>query len=587
MAWDDDPLVKTPIAAQTSGWGDDPIVTAKDQKPDSEAPGPWPGVTSPEPPKTEEPRHSALGHIARAMGGAFKGPYGPSEQTMAPLTEGGVPIMNAFNRAVVGPVGTALDALGRPFEAVKRGVAAAGGEVSRAFGQDETQATKAERDLNLAGDVALTLAGTAPMTSLPKPPKPGVMSGVGRINASDQAKQTIGAGFVLPPAEASEGHIGEMNLTNMAAGEAGKIKLGQLAAAKNQPLVNVYARNELGLPEGQPLSPQAFKSVRDREGRVYQEVVDAVPEVDLAKNKDFVDAVDKVGARSEETERLFPSTKEPPGIPALRAELKQNARGSTRAVMDYIADLRKNATANFQTQGDAMAHRMGAAQREAAHVLEDAMERSVENAPDYYREKLESAQQYRDAIMTERPRQGLPLTGPVVDEANANVQQWADRLANANAKNQSNQSLLDRFRQARQTMAKSYDVESVTNVSTGDVSASGLGKLLQQGKPLTGNLKLIADSANSFHRAFQNPASFGGVESYSVLDAASAAGMALAGHPIAATMVGARPLIRGRVLSPGYQRRMISEPETRDLSGTARALGRGGAITAGTEGLIP
>jgi hypothetical protein len=417
-------------------------------------------------------------------------------------------------------------------------------------------------------------------------PKPGIIAKSFRINASEQAKKTIGAGFVLPPAEASVGHIGETNLANMAAGEAGKIKLGQYAAAKNQPMVNLYAQRDLGLEPGTTLTPQVFKQVRDREGQVYQEVASAVPEVDLARDKEFVDEVNNVGQRSEVTERLFPSTKEPPGVTALRAELKAHQRGDTKAVMNYIADLRMRATQNFRKEGDAMAHRMGSAEREAATALEDALERSVKNAPEYYREKLAAAQKTRDEIYKERPQQGLSLQGQVVEAANAEAQRWTDLLANANAKNQANQTLLERFRRARQIMAKSYDVESVTNVSTGDVSAHGLGKLLQQGKPLTGDLKLIADSANSFSRAFADPARFGGVESYSVFDAAAAAALALHGHPIAATMVGARPLLRARQMSPWYQRRMISEPQPGHPSSLPSVV-RGAVVAAPTAGPTP
>jgi Phage tail lysozyme len=427
----------------------------------------------------------------------------------------------------------------------------------------------------------------------------GLLPGTGRINASPMAKKAIEAGFVLPPAEASEGHIGQVNLTNMAAAEAGKIKLGQLASAKNQPLVNLYAQKDLGLDPGTTLTPQVFKNVRTREGQVYQEVVNAVPEVDLRADPQFRVAAENVGNRSATTEKLFPSTKEPPGVAALRSEMIANARAPTQSVMDYIANLRSQATANFhaEDEGAAMAHRMGAAQRQAANVLEDAMERSIQNAPDYYRSRLADAQKFRDAVYKERAEQGLPIQGQIVDEANADVKQWSDRLATANAKNQDNQSLIDRFRKARQTMAKSYDVESVTNVSTGDVSAHGLGKLLQDGKPLTGDLKLIADSANSFSRAFQNPAKFGGVESMSVLDVgagAITAGELLArSHPVAAGIAAAapviRPLTRARVLSPGYQRRMILPPPAArvPLSAITTPFTSPSPIEGATQGMTP
>jgi hypothetical protein len=48
------------------------------------------------------------------------------------------------------------------------------------------------------------------------------------------------------------------------------------------------------------------------------------------------------------------------------------------------------------------------------------------------------------------------------------------------------------------------------------------------------------------------------VESFSVLDAAAAAAGVASGHPIIAAIPVTRPWIRNRVLSPSYQRGMIS-----------------------------
>ena len=427
--------------------------------------------------------------------------------------------------------------------------------------------TAAEMGAGPAGQMLAGLAGAVAPTGIT-----GAARNAGRINASPLAKNAIEAGFVLPPAEASAWHIGEVNLANLAAGESGKIKVGQLASAKNQPLVNLYVQKELGLPPGTVLTPEVFDQVRAREGQVYREVAGAVPEVDLGKDPHFVKDAGQVGAPSKKTEELFPSTKEPPGLTALREELMQHARGDTQAVMNYIADLRFRATHNFQTRGDAQAHRMGAAQREAAAALEESLERSVKNAPAYYREKLDQAIAKRAEVTADlnyaKPQYPNDLTGDFakkiedararVEAANAEVKGWESRLAGANVKNEQNQTLLDRFRTARTVMAKSYDAQSVSNVSTGDVSATGLGRLLQQGKPFTGSMKLIADSANSFHRAFQNPAAFGGYEPLSVFDFAAAGAAAMAGHPVAAASPLIRPWLRGVTLSPGRQRRMVS-----------------------------
>ena len=319
----------------------------------------------------------------------------------------------------------------------------------------------------------------------------------------------------------------------------------------------------------------------------------------------------------DKLQEMFPSAKTDPQMVNFRTELLANSRGPTRTVMDYLAELRSQATANYRAEGEsaAMTHRLASAQREAAMALEEALENSVKNAPKYFEEKLNQAIARRaeiDAdIRVAQPRNYAPdvkrdpnspherMLESLRDKragAEEAVRDWTDRLKNAENKDEQNQTLPDRFRTARQTMAKSYDVESVTNVSTGDVNARGLGRLLQQGKPLTGNLKLIADSANSFSRAFQDPAKFGGVESWSVLDAGAGSIAALTGllegHPLAglagaAAAVGGRPLIRRGVLSRRFQNRMISDPANSALTGTGAPVARAGAVTAGTEGMTP
>lgn len=57
--------------------------------------------------------------------------------------------------------------------------------------------------------------------------------------------------------------------------------------------------------------------------------------------------------------------------------------------------------------------------------------------------------------------------------------------------------MLDRYRAARQLIAKTHDVEKTLNPSTGNVDAIGIGQALKNGTPLTGDLKTIADFANS------------------------------------------------------------------------------------------
>lgn len=58
--------------------------------------------------------------------------------------------------------------------------------------------------------------------------------------------------------------------------------------------------------------------------------------------------------------------------------------------------------------------------------------------------------------------------------------------------------LVDQLREARQKIAKSYDIERALNKGAGEVSAPALGTAFDKGKPLSGNLKTIG----AFDEAF-------------------------------------------------------------------------------------
>lgn len=414
-----------------------------------------------------------------------------------------------------------------------------------------------------------------------------VAPNIGKIDPIPLAKKAIEKGFKLHPADASAQHVGRINLASAAAAEAGKVKVNQQASMYNSVVANFLSQEEIGLPRGQTLTPAAFEKAKQPPGAVFREIEKAVPEVDLARSPEFTRFVQTLGGRSAETERLFPEMAGTPEILELRDQLLRNERAATPSVMAKIADLRKQAAANFQKDGDAQAHRLAGAQRQAAQAMEEAMEDSVKNAPRYFQEKVNEARAVRaeataDFDYINRSAISDPLS-PMgkqleqarrrVEAANADTKKWEDQLAEAQNNNAYYQGLPDKFRQARQLFAKIFDLQSVTNKTTGDVNPRGLAKLLEHGKPLTGNLKLIADLANTFSKAFQNPKMIGGVESMSVLDVGaatlSALDLLLHGHPIGAAIAalspGVRPLTRDRVLSDRWQRGMIQPHQTPSL----------------------
>jgi hypothetical protein len=329
--------------------------------------------------------------------------------------------------------------------------------------------------------------------------------GLAAVPTKPAADDAIRAGYTIPPIEAAEGRLPAGSIGSAGSAISGKIKTGQYAATANQPVTNRLAATDLGLPPDTLLTDKAFEDVRQEAGKDYA----AIKAIPVVKNtQEYVNEANKIGEQARQAAAAYATKDHPNVIPtaeidAVRAALVAKPERATADAIEFVRQMRFQSQANLRSRDDPSKLALGLAQRQAANITEDMMEAN------------------------------LAATG--------------------------DQGLLQRYRAARQRIAKSYDVESVTNVSTGDVSARGLGRLLDKGKPLTGNLRLIADSANTFPRAFQNPAGFGGVEPFSVLDSLSAAAAVSSGHLGLAASVLGRPLARSTILSGPFQRAMISD----------------------------
>ena len=126
---------------------------------------------------------------------------------------------------------------------------------------------------------------------------------------------------------------------------------------------------------------------------------------------------------------------------------------------------------------------------------------------------------------------------------------------------------MQELRDARVRLAKIHHVQDAMNVGDGHVSASYLGHLLDGGKPLTGNLKIIGKFAQAFPDVMRD-ASRVPVAGVSALDATMAAGLGAAGYygsggDPQGMALAALPLLRGParslLLSKGYQARLLRE----------------------------
>lgn len=134
--------------------------------------------------------------------------------------------------------------------------------------------------------------------------------------------------------------------------------------------------------------------------------------------------------------------------------------------------------------------------------------------------------------------------------------------------------LLGKFRDARQLIAKTYTVEKAANQTTGTIDAKKLAAQLQKGKPLSGELKSVAQFSQAFPKASQAIEPMGSLPQFSPLDyfAGLIGGVSTGG--LGAGAVLARPAMRSLALSSPVQNRLLPTPSTVALTPEQRNLAR-------------
>lgn len=131
---------------------------------------------------------------------------------------------------------------------------------------------------------------------------------------------------------------------------------------------------------------------------------------------------------------------------------------------------------------------------------------------------------------------------------------------------------LDKFKEARQLIAKTYTVEKAANTVTGTVDAKKLAAQLQRGKPLSGELKDVAEFSARFPKATQTTEMMGSLPQVSPLDYFAGVGGAIAtGNVAPMVAVAGRPVLRELALSSPIQNRLVQKTP-RPSSELARLL---------------
>jgi hypothetical protein len=322
----------------------------------------------------------------------------------------------------------------------------------------------------------------------------------GRV-ANAQATQAGNAQkFQAAQAAAKEGYVippADLEpgaISEAVSGLSGKIKTAQVASQRNQPVTDTLARKAIGLKAGDQLDDTVLQNIRNQAAAQGYAPVKSSGMVQA--DQTYFKALQNIGQTQQGAAKSFPGIADN-GVMELTAKLSQPIFDASDAV-DATRVLRAAADKAYRA-GDKT---LGKANKQAADALEDMLERHLTAA--------------------------------------------------------GNPDALKSFRDARTLIAKTYSVQKGLNAQTGNVSAQSLAKELAKGKPLSNELRTIAETGQAFPKATQSLKE--APKQLSPLDfAVAATSGAATGNPLAAVMLGARPLARNALLSGPVQARAMQQ----------------------------
>lgn len=323
-----------------------------------------------------------------------------------------------------------------------------------------------------------------------------------RASQIDAAQAAQRLGIAVNPAEANPNVK-----TKMLVGATGEALVNAKAVKQNMPKWNELARQDLGLPENTPLTPEAFEKARAAHSAPY-------------------DAIRKMGTLQASDDVLTQLDK-------LRLDPLSTSNPEKAAKVNAVVDRTMGQIATGLS-GDNVVGQIRGFRKDATRVLQN------------------------------------PNASPIdinVAETNLGI---ANALENLIEGNISNPRMLDEFRAARTALAKTYDWERATGVTTKQVDPAAIAKLAEKGKPLTGVLADVANVAGNFPEAAslnvpKEPLLYQRLRRGGV---GGTAGFALGGGPVGAavgagiTSLGSEALAN-MLARPGMQNRLAIPPDRR------------------------
>jgi hypothetical protein len=320
------------------------------------------------------------------------------------------------------------------------------------------------------------------------------------------------AGYVIPPTQANP------NLFNrLLEGLAGKVSTAQSASARNAAVTNSTVAKDIGLPEGAAISPEALDALREKAGEAYANVAgmgkfnaagaNLPKSANVQKGYDNLTLAPKSEVSAQDLVTAWKKANADKN--AYYTAYGRDAQPDTLAKADAAA-------ANAEAIHDFLKTQIGAQEGKTADQL----------LADVAAGRLSTADLLKRTLAGVERSKGAPGAVDALDAARTNI-------------------------------AKTYNVEKVTNPVTGNVDARKLAAQQAKGKPLTGGLADVADFAGRFPKAAQTPESMGSLPGTSPLDWATSA--ITPDKLISLLTLGVRPAARSLALSPVIQNRLVQQ----------------------------
>lgn len=312
----------------------------------------------------------------------------------------------------------------------------------------------------------------------------------------------------------------------VAEGLSNSAKLERGISKSNQERTNQLTREAIGIGGKGPIPPQALDQLRKQSSKVYEAISKTGR---ITADQDYAREMFAVGNRTAKMAADFPDSVSP-AIEKLRNSYLSAEFDASSAVQS-VRQLRADASKYLKSFDDPEKVALGMASRQIADALDGQLQRHVEAA--------------------------------------------------------GNGALANAYRNARVKLAKIHSVEDALNAESGNVSAVQLGRMLDKGAPLSGNLLKIAQTARRFPKAVQNTEAMpnAGMEFADPALGAGGAGIAAASgvNPLVGVpLMLARPAARQVLQSDAYQN--FLGPGGQDFRRLLMRAGATGAASGADKG---